>query len=56
MDEHRLDKNDIEQFAQARFAKGVRQLNTLDASGLIEELFEKYPRQRGNGRQFTPAR
>ena len=49
VDEHRLDKNDIEQLAQARFAKGVKQLNTLDASGLIEELFEKYPRQRGNG-------
>ena len=51
VDEHRLDKNDIEQLAQARFAKGVRQLNTLDASGIIEELFEKYPRQRGNGSQ-----
>ena len=50
--ENRLDKNDIEQLAQARYAKGVKQLNTLDASGLIEELFEKYPRQRnGNGPQ-----
>ena len=52
VDEHRLDKNDIEQLAQARFGKGVKQLNTLDASGLIEELFEQYPRQRnGNGPQ-----
>lgn len=48
VEEHRLDKNDIEQLAQARFAKGVKQLNTLEASGLIEELFEKHPRQRGN--------
>ena len=48
VDEHRLDKQDIEQLAQARFAKGVKQLNTLEASGLIEELFEKHPRQRGN--------
>ena len=55
VEEHRLDKQDIEQLAQARFAKGVRQLNTLDASGLIEELFEKYPRQRGNGRSFALA-
>ena len=55
VDEHRIDKNDIEQLAQARFAKGVKQLNTLDASGLIEELFEKYPRQRGNGRSFALA-
>ena len=51
VDEHRLDKNDIEQLAQERFGKGVKQLNTLEASGLIEELFEKYPRQRGNGSQ-----
>ena len=56
VDEHRIDKNDIEQLAQARFAKGVRQLNTLDASGLIEELFEKYPRQRGNGDRPQPQR
>ena len=55
VDEHRLDKNDIEQLAQARFAKGVKQLNTLEASGLIEELFEKHPRQRGNGRSFALA-
>ncbi|MEN9575303.1 MAG: hypothetical protein RL514_3158 [Verrucomicrobiota bacterium] len=53
VDEHRLDKNDIEQLAQERFGKGVKQLNTLDASGLIEELFEKYPRPRGNGRSFA---
>ncbi len=55
VDENRLDKNDVEQLAQARFGKGVKELNTMDASGLIEELFEKYPRQRGNGRQNTPA-
>ena len=48
VDEHRLDKNDIERLAQDRFGKGVKQLNTLEASGLIEELFEKHPRQRGN--------
>ncbi|MEN9576914.1 MAG: hypothetical protein RL514_4769 [Verrucomicrobiota bacterium] len=53
VDEQRLDKNDIEQLAQERFGKGVKQLNTLDASGLIEELFEKYPRPRGNGRSFA---
>ena len=56
VDEHRLAKNDIEQLAQARFAKGVKQLNTLEASGLIEELFEKHPRQRGNGDRPQPQR
>ncbi|MEN9573379.1 MAG: hypothetical protein RL514_1234 [Verrucomicrobiota bacterium] len=55
VDEQRLDKNDIEQLAQERFGKGVKQLNTLDASGLIEEMFEKYPRPRGNGRSFALA-
>ena len=59
VDENRLDKADVEKLAQARFEKGVKALNKLEASGFIEELFEKYPRQRsGNGyqRQTTPAR
>ena len=48
--EQQLDKNDIEGLAQERFGKGVRYLNKLEASGLIEELFEKYPgRRTGNG-------
>ena len=52
VDENRLDKGEVEKLAQDRFGKGVRQLNKLDASGFIEELFEKYPRQRnGNGQQ-----
>ena len=52
VDENRLNKSDIEQLAQDRFGKGVKQLNKLDASGFIEELFEKYPsRRNGNGQQ-----
>ena len=52
MDENQLDKNDIEQLALDRFGKGVKQLNKLEASGFIEELFERHPRQRsGNGHQ-----
>ena len=48
VEENRLDKNQIEQLAQERFGKGVRQLNKLEASGLIDELFEKHgnPNQR----------
>ena len=42
-DENQLDKNEVEQLAQDRFSKGVKQLNKLEASGLIEELIEKYP-------------
>ena len=53
-DEHKLDKNNVEQLAQDRFGKGVRQLNKLEMSGLIDELLEQVG-QKPNGRQrFTP--
>lgn len=44
--EHQLPKDEIEQLAQERFDKGVKALNKLEASGLIDELIEKYPAQR----------
>ena len=49
VDEHQLDKNDIENLAQDRFGKGVRQLNKMEASGLIEELLETHG-EKSNGR------
>ena len=49
VEDNRLDKAEVEKLAMDRFGKGVRQLNKLDASGFIEELFDKYPRQRANG-------
>lgn len=55
VEDNRLDKKEIEQLAQDRFGKGVRQLNKLDASGFIEELFERYPRPR-NGTGHQPQR
>lgn len=52
VDDNRLDKAEVEKLAMDRFGKGVKQLNKLDASGFIEELFEKYPgRRNGNGHQ-----
>jgi hypothetical protein len=48
--EAKLDKNEIEALAQDRFGKGVKVLNKLEASGLIEELLEKTGQSRGNGR------
>jgi len=52
VDDNRLDKAEVEKLAQDRFGKGVKQLNKLEASGFIEELFERHPRQRnGNGHQ-----
>jgi hypothetical protein len=49
-DENNLDKNEVETLAQERFGKGVKSLNKLEASGLIEELLEKTGQTKGNGR------
>jgi hypothetical protein len=49
IEENRLDKSQIEELAQERFGKGVRQLNKLEASGLIDELFERHGGKNGNG-------
>ena len=40
--DNQLDKKEIEQLAIERFGKSVKVLNKLEASGLIEELLEKY--------------
>ncbi len=42
VDEHQLDKADVEALATERFGKGVRQLNKVEASGLIDELLDAY--------------
>ena len=59
-DEHRLDKNKVEQLTQDRFGKGVRQLNKLEASGLIDEMLEMTRQKSSNNqRRFngrTPVR
>lgn len=55
--ENELDKNEVEQTAQEMFGKGVKALNKLEASGLIDELLEKYGGQRrGGSRRRQPAR
>ena len=53
--EQQLDKQHVEQLALDRYGKGVRLLNKLEASALIEELFEKHPRTNGHQRS-VPAR
>ena len=50
VEDNHLDKQDIEALAQERFGKGVRQLNRMEASGLIEELLETHGGNQGNGR------
>jgi hypothetical protein len=54
VEENRLDKNQIDQLAQERFGKGVRQLNKLEASGLIDELFERHGGNGNQRRRFAP--
>ncbi|GAA5117402.1 hypothetical protein JIN84_17445 [Luteolibacter yonseiensis] len=42
VEEHLLDKADVEALAVERFGKGVRLLNKVEASGLIDELFDTH--------------
>ncbi len=52
VDEHNLDRNEVDHLARQRFGKGVRQLNKIEASGLIDELIETHRgdnRSRSNG-------
>jgi hypothetical protein len=42
VEEHQLDKAAVEALAQERFGKGVRQLNKVEASGLIDELLDTH--------------
>jgi hypothetical protein len=42
VEEHQLDKADVEALAVERFGKGVRILNKVEASGVIDELLDSY--------------
>jgi hypothetical protein len=53
-DEHKLDKNAVEQLAQDRFGKDVRHLNKLEASGLIDELLDQVGQKSNHRQRFTP--
>ena len=49
VEEHKLEKQQIEALAKDRFNLPVRSLNKLQASGLIEELIERYGPKMTNG-------
>ena len=51
-DENKLDKTKVDQLAQDRFGKGVKQLNKLEASGLIEELLEQTGQTKPRSQRF----
>jgi len=48
--ENNLNKNEVEDLSVQMFNNGVRALDRMQASNLIDELFEKYGK-RGNGRK-----
>jgi predicted transcriptional regulator len=47
--ENKLDPNELNKLADERFGVTVRELNKLQASGLIDELLEKYGNREQNG-------
>ena len=54
VEQHRLDKQEVEALAKEMFGLPVKTLNRLQASGLIEELLERHGKPaktngRGNG-------
>ena len=49
VDEHKLDKQEVEGLAKDMFQKPVKALNKLEASGLIEELLNKFGPAKSNG-------
>ena len=55
-DEHKLDKTKVDQLAQDRFGKGVKSLNKLEASGLIEELLEQTGQSKPRNQRFSPPK
>lgn len=57
--EHQLDKNEVDHLARQRFGKGVRDLDKVEASGLIDELIDTHGGQNRpatNGRRSAYAR
>jgi hypothetical protein len=54
--DNKLDKNEVETLAQERFSKGIKLLNKLEASGLIEELLEKYGEANNGRARFSGSR
>jgi len=58
VEEHQIDKANIEALAVERFGKGVRLLNKVEASGLIDEMLDTYGgehRQSGEKRRNGSA-
>ena len=56
VNENGMKRDDVDHLAEQRFGHGLTQLNKLEASGLIDELFQQVGRNGRNGRsqrQYT---
>jgi hypothetical protein len=58
VNESKLNKDDVERMAMDLFGRGVKALDKMQASQLIEELLEKTGKGKGQRRQWSrqPAR
>ncbi len=56
VEEHQLDKAGVESLAIERFGKGVRLLNKIEASGLIDELLDTHGNGNSNSQGSTRRR
>lgn len=54
MDEHKIPFTELDELAHHRFNCGLKQLNKMSASGLIDELFDTY-RKQPKGRSSAPG-
>ena len=54
VDEHQLNKDEVDKLAQTRFGAGVKQLNKLQASSLIDELIETHGGKNQGNRTRQP--
>lgn len=54
-DEFRLHRTMVDNLAIERFGHGVKKLNKLEASGLIDELLEKHGDKKAGRRPFQKA-
>ena len=54
--DNNLNKADVENMAVEMFGGGVRTLNKMQASNLIDELFERHPRKTNGRGNYQPAR
>jgi|TARA_B110000908_G_scaffold140188_2_gene167201 hypothetical protein len=54
MGEHKIPFEELDELAHNRFNAGLKQLNKMSASGLIDELFDTY-RKQPKGRSSTPG-